>query len=61
MRASEIRDEYVKYFRKYPQGVMSKKSTKYKIADALLRPIRGFNGVRNLASPLGMTVDDSVI
>jgi uncharacterized protein (DUF2235 family) len=55
-----VRDEYLKFFRKYPQGAMSKKSTKYKIADALMRPVRGFNGVRKLTSPPGMTVDDSV-
>jgi uncharacterized protein (DUF2235 family) len=55
-----VRDEYLRFFREYPQGAMSEKSTKYKLADTLLRPVRGFKGVRDLTSPAGMEPDDSV-
>ncbi len=55
-----VNNDYLKHFRKYPQGAMPKKSTKYKIADALLRPVRGFNGVRKLDSQPGMQLDDTV-
>lgn len=55
-----VRDEYLKYFRAFPEDSAPKKETMYKVTDTLLRPIRGFNGVRDPSSPAGMTVDDTV-
>ncbi len=57
----EVRESFLDFYRKFPQGTTSGKSTGFKIADNLLRPIRGFNGVRNLSKPGGMTLDKSAI
>lgn len=55
-----VRDEYLDFFGEYPGSAVPSKSTGFKIADTLLRPIRGYNGVRDLRQPAGMTLDDSV-
>ena len=55
-----VRSEYLKFFREYPEGAMPEKSMGYKLADTLLWPIRGFNGVRDLTSPPRMMLDNSV-
>lgn len=56
-----VRGDYLKFFREYPADSASSKSLGFKIGDTLLRPIRGFNGVRNLSAPKGMTLDKSVV
>jgi hypothetical protein len=57
----DVRQSFLKFFRRFPQDVASSKSAGFKIADTVFRPIRGFNGVRNLVDPNGMTLDKSVI
>lgn len=57
----DVRRDFLKFYRKFPQDAASIKSTGFKIADTLFRPIRGFNGVRNPATPSGMVLDKSVI
>jgi len=57
----DVRQDFLKFYRRFPQDAASSKSTGFKIADTIFRPIRGFNGVRNLADPSGMTLDKSVI
>ena len=55
-----VRDEYLRFFREYPQSAVAPKSAGFRVADTLLRPIRGFNGVRNLNAREGLTLDDTV-
>jgi uncharacterized protein (DUF2235 family) len=56
----EVREDFLEYFREFPQDVASTRSTGFAIADTLLRPLRGYGGVRNLSASPGMTLDDSV-
>ena len=53
-------DDYLGYFKEAPTGTSGRKSLGFKIADNLLRPIRGFNGVRNLTGHGAMSLDDSI-
>lgn len=55
-----VRNDFLGFFREAPQAVAGEKSTGFKIADTALRPIRGFNGVRDLRKPVGMTLDQTV-
>lgn len=57
----EVRKDFLSFFKEFPEDTASKKSTGFKIADNIFRPIRGFNGARNLVEPAGMTVDASVL
>lgn len=56
----EVRGDFLDNYREFTADEASEKSTGFKIADNLLRPIRGFNGVRNLREPAGMRPDPTV-
>lgn len=56
----ETRKDFLGFFEEAPQSVAPEKSTGFKVADTIFSPIRGFNGVRNLREPAGMTLDPSV-
>lgn len=51
---------YLKFFRCYPAGKASKKTIFYQAGDALMRPIRGFHGIRQMTAAAGSTLDKSV-
>ncbi len=53
--------DYLKFFRCYAAGKASGKTIFYKAGDALMRPIRGFHGIRQLTSAPGSTLDKSVL
>jgi len=53
--------DYLKFFRCYAAGKASEKSNFYKTGDALLRPFRGFHGIRQMTTAAGSTLDESVI
>ena len=57
----EVRGDFLSHFSEFPQDRASTKSFGYKLLDTVLRPIRGFDGARDLGDPPGMTVDDSVL
>lgn len=52
---------YLKFFRCYAAGKASEKTVFYKAGDTLMRPIRGFQGIRQLTSAAGSTLDKSVL
>lgn len=52
---------YLKFFRGYGAGKASEKTNFYKFGDALMRPVRGFRGIRQLAETPGSTLDKSVL
>lgn len=52
---------YLSHFREYAAGAASSKSVFYKAGDALMRPIRGFDGIRRLSAAPGTVLDDSVL
>ena len=56
-----LNDDYLSFFRKYPAGSASSKSNFYKVSDQLLRPIRGFGGIRKLAAAPGAKIDGSAL
>ncbi len=56
----ELRKDFLGFFRKFPQDTASTKSILFKVTDTVLRPIRGFNGVRDLRGGSGMTLDRTV-
>lgn len=56
-----LNQSYLSHFRAYAQGKQSEQSTAFKIGDTLMRPIRGFAGVRDLSTVRGITLSDSVI
>lgn len=51
---------YLSFFREYPQGSPSSKSMGFEVLDTLLRPLRGFEGVRDMTAIPGTTLDQSV-
>jgi hypothetical protein len=55
-----MREDFLGFYQEAPQAVASEKSTGFKIADTIFRPIRGFHGIRNPGKPAGMTLDQSV-
>ena len=57
----DLNESYLSHFRTYPQGKASEKSAAFAIGDAVMRPIRGFAGVRDLCSVPDITLSDSVI
>jgi hypothetical protein len=52
---------YLSYFRDYPQGLASRKSGFYKVGDAVMRPIRGFRGLRKLGDAPEASLNESVL
>lgn len=57
----DVRESFLEFYGKNALSAASKKSTGFKLADTILRPIRGFNGVRDMKSPPNMGLDDSVL
>lgn len=53
--------DYLKFFRGYGAGKASEKTNFYKFGDTLMRPIRGFRGVRQLVDAPESTLDKSVL
>ena len=53
--------DYLKFFRGYGAGKASEKTNFYKFGDALMRPVRGFHGIRQLAETPDSTLDKSVL
>ena len=53
--------EYLKFFRRYAAGKASQKTSFYKLGDALMRPVRGFNGIRQLDRAPGAKIDKSAL
>ena len=56
-----VDSDFMKFYRKFPVGLASKKTQVFAAIDTILRPLRGYAGERNLAHLEGMTLDDSVI
>ena len=56
----DVRKEYLQFFEEFPEDTAPGKSMGFAVADTFLRPIRGFNGVRDLRTPKGMTLDPTV-
>jgi len=56
----DVRGSFLDFFGKNAKGQASTKSRGFKIIDTIFRPIRGFNGVRDMKTPPGMDPDDSV-
>lgn len=56
----ELRKDFLAFFGEFALDAASGKSIGFKLADAVFRPVRGFNGVRDLRKPAGMTVDRTV-
>ncbi|MGB5201118.1 MAG: DUF2235 domain-containing protein, partial [Sedimenticolaceae bacterium] len=56
----EFREDFLDFYEEAPQAVASKKSIGFKVADTLLRPVRGFKGVRDLTQAAGMLPDQTV-
>lgn len=55
-----LNPDYLKFFRCYAAGKASEKSVFYKAGDTLMRPIRGFHGIRQMTAAAGSTLDKSV-
>lgn len=60
-RGLALSADYLKYFRGYGAGKASEKTNFYKFGDALMRPVRGFRGVRQLVEATGSTLDKTVL
>jgi len=56
-----LNDNYLKFFRGYGAGEASEKTNFYKVGDALMRPVRGFRGIRQMAKVPGSRLDKSVL
>lgn len=52
--------DYLKFFVANPERDASAKSRGFKVLDTLLRPVRGFQGERDLLTPKDMILDQSV-
>ena len=60
-RGLALNDNYLKFYRGYGAGKASEKANFYKVGDALMRPIRGFRGIRQLAKVPDSKLDKSVL
>lgn len=60
-RGLALNADYLKFFRPYAAGKASQKSMFYKLGDTLMRPIRGFSGVRQLQRAPAAKLDKSVL
>ena len=56
-----LNDNYLKFYRGYGAGEASEKTNFYKVGDALMRPIRGFRGIRQMAKVPNSRLDKSVL
>ena len=53
--------DYLKHFSGFGAGKASEKTNFYKFGDALMRPVRGFKGIRQLAKVPDSAIDKSVL
>lgn len=60
-RGLALNSDYLKFFRGYGAGKASEKTNFYKFGDTLMRPVRGFRGVRQLVDAPDSTLDKSVL
>jgi uncharacterized protein (DUF2235 family) len=60
-RGLALNPDYLKFFRCYAAGKASEKTVFYKTSDALMRPIRGFHGIRQLSAAPNASIDKSVL
>lgn len=60
-RGLALNDEYLKFFSGYGAGEASEKTNFYKLGDALMRPIRGFHGIRQMIGVPDSKLDQSVL
>ena len=60
-RGLALNADYLKFFRCYGAGKSSEKTNFYKFGDTLMRPVRGFRGIRQLVDAPGSTLDKSVL
>ena len=60
-RGLALNADYLKFFRCYGAGKASEKTNFYKFGDTLMRPVRGFRGIRQLVDAPGSTLDKSVL
>ncbi len=60
-RGLALNDNYLKFYRGYGAGEASEKTNFYKVGDALMRPIRGFRGIRQMAQVPDSKLDKSVL
>jgi len=56
-----VDEEFLRFYRPFPLGRASAKTKAFVAVDAMLRPLRGFKGERDLLAVDGMTLDPSVI
>ena len=61
LRGLALNDEYLDFFTGYGAGEASGKTNFYKVGDALMRPVRGFHGVRQMARVPDSKLDKSVL
>ena len=60
-RGLALNTDYLSFFRPYPAGKASEKTNFYKVGDALMRPARGFHGIRQLDKVPDIKIDQSVL
>lgn len=60
-RGLALNTDYLSFFRPYPAGKASEKTNFYKVGDALMRPARGFHGIRQLDKAPDIKIDQSVL
>ena len=60
-RGLALNTDYLSFFRAYPAGTASEKTNFYKLGDTLMRPVRGFHGIRQLDKAPDAKIDKSVL
>lgn len=60
-RGLALNTDYLSHYRQYAAGKASEKTNFYKVGDAIMRPVRGFHGIRELARVPGAKIDKSVL
>jgi uncharacterized protein (DUF2235 family) len=55
-----LNEEYLSFFRGYGAGRASEKTKFYKFGDTVMKPVRGFKGIRQLAKAPDAKIDKSV-
>ncbi len=56
----DVRDDFLKFYGEFPLDRIPPQKFTFKLGDTLLRPLRGFHGVREL-SGANVTLDDTVV
>lgn len=57
----EVRGDFLQFFGEYPLGPIPGKGFGFATTDTVLRPLRGFRGLRDLTSAANARLDDTVL